>query len=120
MPAPHAGPTTGDCGSSKNALPRASGGWREVDSAAVLTTTLGLEAVAAHYAEQLRRAGWTQTDQGASGPVAWQTWQFTSEEQQPWTGLFLALLTPEQPADYFLFVRATRNMPKSNARAGGW
>lgn len=98
----------------------ASGGSREVHSAAVLTTTLGLEAVAAHYADQLSRDGWTQTAQGASGPVAWQTWQFTSEEQQPWTGLFLALHTPKQPTDYFLFVRATWNMPTSNATASGW
>jgi transposase len=95
------------------------GGWREVDSAAVLTTTLGLEAVAAHYGEQLRRAGWTQTDQGASGPLAWQTWHCISDEQQPWTGLFLALHTPKQPADYYLFVRASRNVPTTNALSSG-
>ena len=73
-----------------------------VFSAALLTTTLGLEAVGVHYAEQLRRAGWRQTDRNTSGLVAWQTWQFTSEEQQPWTGLFLALQTPEQLVDFSL------------------
>ena len=76
----------------------------------------GLEAVTAHYADQLRRTGWTQTDQGASVPIAWQTWQFTSEEQQPWSGLFLTLHTPEQPSNYFLFLRAPgmclRAMPR--------
>jgi hypothetical protein len=60
------------------------GGWREVDRAAVLTTTLGLQDVAEHYGEQLHRAGWTQTGQGVSGPLAWQTWHCISDEQQLW------------------------------------
>jgi hypothetical protein len=95
----------------------AFGGYHGVFSAALLTTTLGLEAVAVHYADQLRRAGWTQTDQNTRGILAWQTWQFTSEEQQPWTGLFLALRTPEQPSDYFLFLRGILNAPPSTAPA---
>ncbi|MGO8947852.1 MAG: hypothetical protein ACLQUY_09345 [Ktedonobacterales bacterium] len=91
-------------------------GSHDVFAIAMLTTQLELEAVATHYAEQLQQAGWMEMAQGASGPLAWQTWQFTSEEQEQCVGLFFALHTPEQLADYLLFVRARI----STAQAGGW
>ncbi|MGO8948927.1 MAG: hypothetical protein ACLQUY_15015 [Ktedonobacterales bacterium] len=84
---------------------------RDSHSIAALTTPLGLEAVAGHYAELLRHGGWTETEHGASGPLAWQRWQFTNEDQEPWTGLFFALHTPGESCDYFLYVRATGNPP---------
>ncbi len=85
----------------------------EFSSMAELSTALEPEAVAAHYAEQLSRAGWTPTERGESGPLAWHSWQFTSEEQEPWTGLFFALQTPEDSRAYRLFVRAARSKSPS-------
>ena len=84
---------------------------RDSHSAAGLTTPLGLEAVATHYADQLSRGGWIQIESGTSGPLAWQRWQFTNEDQEPWIGLFFALHTPEESSDYFLYVRTTGNPP---------
>ena len=87
------------------------GGSSEFHSTALLTTALELEALANHYANQLRGGGWTETASSMSEPLAWQAWQFTGEERKPWSGLFFALHTPERPDDYFLYVRVALNLP---------
>ncbi len=92
----------------------------EVHTTATLKTTLALDALAKQYADQLSQAGWTQTDAGASGPLAWHTWHFTSEDQEPWSGLFFILKTPEKPDDYILYVRAAWTKPESDQKFTGW
>jgi hypothetical protein len=83
-------------------------------TAAQVTTQLDQEAVARHYAEQLTRAGWTQTDAGAGGPFVWSTWQFTSTGPEPvrWNGLFFVLKVPDEPDHYTLHLKSYR--PKTN------
>ena len=93
----------------------------EVHTTATLKTNLALDTLAKHYADQLSKDGWTQTDTGMSGPLAWHTWHFTSkEDQQPWGGLFFILKTPEKPDDYFLYVRAVWIKPESDHKFTGW
>ena len=92
----------------------------EAHTTATLKTKLALDALAKHYAEQLSQARWTQTAAGASGPLAWHTWHFTSEDQEPWSGLFFVLKTPEKPDDYFLYVRAAWAKPASDQQFSGW
>lgn len=107
----------------RGAQQRGGGGGSGPDEAhttATLKTNLALDALAKHYADQLSQAGWTQTDAGASGPLGWHTWQFTSEDQEPWSGLFFILKTPEKPDDYFLYVRAAWNKPESDQKFTGW
>ncbi|MGO8948972.1 MAG: hypothetical protein ACLQUY_15250 [Ktedonobacterales bacterium] len=96
------------------------GSSNEVHTTATVITALGLDAVAQHYGDQLSQAGWKQTDVGTSGPLAWHTWQFTSDDQEPWTGLFFALKTPGKLDDYFLHVRAAWSLPESNPTFTGW
>ena len=57
---------------------------------------------------------------GAGGPLAWHTWHFTSEDQEPWSGLFFILKTPEKPDDYFLYVRAAWTKPEGDQKFTGW
>ncbi|HEU5229103.1 MAG TPA: hypothetical protein VFU49_14905 [Ktedonobacteraceae bacterium] len=92
----------------------------QVHTTATLKTNLALDVLAKHYADQLVRGGWTQTDTGASGPLVWYTWRFTNEDQEPWSGLFFVLKTPEQPDNYFLCVRASWIEPESDQKGSGW
>ncbi len=107
----------------RGAQQRGGGGGSGPDEAhttAMLKTNLALDALAKHYADQLIQAGWTQTDAGASGPLGWHTWHFTSEDQEPWSGLFFILKMPEKPDDYFLYVRAAWTKPESDQKFTGW
>ncbi|HTK05537.1 MAG TPA: hypothetical protein VL485_00055 [Ktedonobacteraceae bacterium] len=92
----------------------------DVHTSATLKTNLALDVLPQHYADQLLKAGWTQIDAGISGPLAWHTWRFTSEDQEPWSALFFILKTPEKPNDYFLYIRTTWIKPESNANFTGW
>jgi len=92
----------------------------EAHTTTTLTTHLALDALTTHYADQLTQAGWTKTNTGASGPVAWSSWHFTSEEQEPWSGLLFILKTPEKPDDYFLYVRVTWSKPASDQKLTDW
>jgi hypothetical protein len=107
----------------RGAQQRSGGGGSGSDESyatATLKTNLALDALTKHYADQLSQAGWTQTDAGASGPLAWHSWHFTSEDQEPWSGLFFILKTPEKPDDYFLYIRATWTRPESDQKFTGW
>lgn len=96
------------------------GGSDEVHTTATLKTNLALDVVAKHYADQLVQGGWTQTGAGADGPMAWYTWRFTAENQEPWRGLFFVLKTPEKTDDYFLYIRATWIEPEDDQQGSGW
>src|SRR5258708_11393091 len=107
----------------RGAQQRGGGGGSSPDEAhttATLKTNLALDALAKHYADQLSQAGWTPTDAGTNGPLGLHTWHFTSEDQEPWSGLFFILKTPEKPDDYFLYVRAAWTKPESDQKFTGW
>jgi hypothetical protein len=85
------------------------GGTSDRDSANS-TTMLETEAdfstltLAAHYAAQLEKAGWTRTNEGDSGPIAWHAWAFQDEEAAPWWGLFFVIKLPSIERRYFLYI----------------
>lgn len=97
-----------------------SSGMDEASTSATLKTDVTIDVVLKHYANQLSQAGWTQIAEGASGPLAWNTWKFTYEDQESWHGQFFILKTPEKQEDYFLFVRATWDQPESSSKRSGW
>lgn len=98
------------------------GGGSDIEwhSNATLKTNLTLDALARHYAEQLRQGGWTLSGEGASGPLAWHTWKFTNEEQESWNGLFFILKKPEREEEYILNVRIEWDNPEGNSPFTGW
>jgi hypothetical protein len=71
-------------------------------STATLETDLDLAALAAHYAGQLEKAGWKRAADGQSGPLAWHTWTFVDEDQEPWEGLFSIFAVPGKPRKHTL------------------
>jgi hypothetical protein len=97
-----------------------SSGTDEASTSAKLKTHLTIDVLLKHYTNQLSQAGWTQTAEGVSGPLAWNTWKFTYEEQESWHGLFFILKTPEKQEDYFLFIRAAWDHPESTSKRSGW
>lgn len=96
------------------------GGDSEAHTTATLKTDLGIDVLSKHYASQLSQAGWTQTAEGTSGPIAWYTWKFTDKEQEPWTGLFFILKTPEKQDEYFLYIRVEWVQPERTNKHSGW
>jgi hypothetical protein len=83
-----------------------SGGGDRVSSSARLDTDLDFPAVAAHYIAQLEKGGWQRQQYGEHDPVAWSTWTFADEDNQPWLGLFIVLKRPDVPRRYWLHVQA--------------
>ena len=94
------------------------GGGDSWHSSATLDAETPLEALATHYAAQLLRGGWTQNDAGIAGPLAWSTWTFQDEDNEPWNGLFLILKRPGKERQYFLEVRA--DWDRKEEKRGGW
>jgi hypothetical protein len=90
--------------------------WR---SDATLQTNLDLAALASHYGSQLESAGWTSTGMGRDGPLAWSTWTFRDDENEPWRSLLFILKRPDAASDHFLTVRVDAetdgNYPNSQA-----
>lgn len=80
-----------------------SGGMDEYQSRADLRTDLDVEAVGVHYSRQLEAAGWTRTDSGSSGPLAWSAWEFKHEDEN-WRGVFMALADPWSEGKYKLLL----------------
>ncbi|HEY7350533.1 MAG TPA: hypothetical protein VH599_19650 [Ktedonobacterales bacterium] len=74
-------------------------------SSATLEADADLATLAAHYATQLEQGGWTRTDAGQHGPVAWHAWTFQDEDQEPWHGFFFMHQSPGKPHDYVLYLR---------------
>lgn len=96
-----------------------SSGSNEAYTTATLKTALALDVLAQHYADQLSQAGWTQTGAGINGPAAWHTWHFT-EGQEPWSGMFFILKTPEKSDEYFTFIRTVWTPSEKNRAFAGW
>jgi hypothetical protein len=85
----------------------------EASSSASVQTDIGMEMLVRHYTAQLEKAGWTRTNEGESGPVAWNSWSVEDEEHEQWQGLFLLLKRQDVENQYFLHVRA------DSSRTGG-
>ncbi len=94
------------------------GGSNGYHSNATLRTDLDPAAVAAHYAGQLRAAGWASRGEGQDGAVAWSTWAFRDEDGEEWTSLLFALRQPEVVGEYVLYLRADASA--GAAASGGW
>jgi hypothetical protein len=105
------------CGSIRGTV---CGNSDEAHTTTTLTTHLALDVLATHYAGQLTQAGWTKTDTGVNGPMAWSSRHFTSEEQEPWSGLLFILKIPEKPDDYFLYIRVAWSKPENDQKFTGW
>ncbi len=94
------------------------GGAERWYSAATLEADEDLATLAAHYASQLEKAGWTQTAAGSDGPLAWHTWTLKDEDGEPWRGFFFILKTLDLEREYSLYAKAewvNKDQPKS-----GW
>ena len=94
------------------------GGSNGYYSNATLRTNLDPAAIGAHYAAQLRDAGWTAQGEGHAGPVAWSAWTFRDGEGEEWRGLLFALRRPETAGEYVVYLRADASA--GDAASGGW
>jgi len=85
----------------------AGGGGSNSESAATAATLdmnsdIALPLLAAHYAQQIERAGWQKTGEGSSEPMAWHTWEFRDKENERWLGVFTLLQVPGMARKYFM------------------
>lgn len=65
---------------------------REIQT--LLTTPMSVGSLAAHYAAQLRAAGWTVREVTANGDVAVQVVEMRDSAGRPWRGLLTAFAAP--------------------------
>lgn len=70
------------------------------ESRAVLETRLDAQALAAHYATQLERAGWKRRDAGQSQLSNWSNWLLKDKKGQSWQGV-LHLIKVEGKANQY-------------------
>lgn len=89
-------------------------------SSAALKTDLELDALAQHYGAQLSKGGWTRTDTGTGGPVAWSAWTFHDEQHQPWGGLLFILKKTHKTREYALYVLTERERPDNASPSAEW
>jgi hypothetical protein len=75
-------------------------------SSAFLDAKMDIATLSAHYAAQLEKAGWTRTGEGQDGPLAWHTWTFQDEGNEPGQGLFFLLKVPGAEHQHFMYVQA--------------
>ncbi len=94
------------------------GGLESWHTSASLEADGDLATLAAHYASQLEQGGWTRTDSGQQGPVAWHAWTFQDEDQEPWYGFFFMHQVPGKPRNYSLYLRI--EWAKSGEPMAGW
>ncbi len=94
------------------------GGGDSWHSNAMLDTEMQLDALTPHYTAQLVKGGWSRTDEGVSGPLAWSTWTFQDEDKENWNGLFFILKRPGKERQYVLEVRI--DWDKKEETRGGW
>lgn len=78
---------------------------RNWHSDALLHSELDPEVVIAHFASQLTRYGWRQTEAGQGARMGWSSWEFQDEDGERWQGLLLALERPTTPREYLLHLR---------------
>lgn len=96
-----------------------SSGIDDAHTTANLVTDLDIAALASHYAKQLSAANWTAVASGVDGPLAWHTWNFINEEQEPWHGLLLIEQIPNKTNEYFLMLRGSYKRPDNEPALGG-
>lgn len=94
------------------------GGGDSWHSNATLDSEMQLDALAAHYAAQLQKGGWTQTDAGIAGPLAWSTWTLQDEDKEPFHGSLFILKRPGKERQHVLEVRV--DWDKKEEKRGGW
>ncbi len=100
-------------------MPQGGGGGSDgYYSNATLRTDLDPAVIGAHYAAQLRDAGWTAQGEGHAGPVAWSAWTFRDGDGEEWRGLLFALRRPETAGEYVVYLRADASA--GDAASGGW
>jgi len=100
-------------------MPQGGGGGSDnYYSNATVRTDLDPAALGAHYAAQLRDAGWTARGEGHEGPVAWSAWTFRDGDGEEWRGLLFALRRPEAGGEYVVYLRADASA--GDASSGGW
>ncbi len=92
-----------------------------VESNAYLETDLDLTALAAHYTQQLKQAGWELRDEAVSGPLAWSTWTFQDDESEPWRAWFFILKRPDVAQRFTLHLEAEwASASSTGGGRGGW
>lgn len=64
-------------------------------SSASLETRRAPEDLLAHYAGQLRSAGWSEGEKSKTGSFIAQVWQYTDSTATKWSGLFIIAAPPE-------------------------
>lgn len=102
-------------------VPNGGGGGMDgfqMDATLYLDAPMDLARLAAHYATQLERAGWTRDTEEQSGPIALNTWTFRDEDNQPGQGFFFVLRMPGQKQQYMLHVRVDSGT--GGEQFGGW
>lgn len=97
-----------------------SGGNREALASATLISDLDIPALARHYQQQLIQAGWVQGDEGINGPIAWHTWKFTDEDQEPWHGLFFLFTLPEKQNEHYLSIKIMQKLDDTRKSGFNW
>lgn len=83
-----------------------SDGSDRVEANAYVETNLDLVARAVHYIDLLKRSGWELRDEALFGPLAWSTWTFPDDENEPWRALFFILNRPDVAQCYTLRLEA--------------
>jgi len=71
------------------------------------------------------KGGWKMNGVGQDGPLAWSTWVFKDEENEPWHGLFFILKTPGKDEQYILEARVEWDRKDEGGQMkrltqGGW
>jgi hypothetical protein len=56
-----------------------------------LLTSLSIDALLAHYNDQMEQAGWELVDQGTSEVVAWSAWKLIDEAGDEWGGNLIVM-----------------------------
>ncbi len=102
-----------------------SGGTGSWYTSATLQTGMDIPELAGHYHTQLVKGGWKMNGVGQDGPLAWSTWVFKDEENEPWHGLFFILKTPGKDDQYILEARVEWDRKDNGGQMkrlmqGGW
>jgi hypothetical protein len=84
------------------------GSYDDWESRAMLETELDVQALAAHYAAQLQRVGWTQRDNGHSELVTWSNWLLKDKKGQSWQGMLNLVKVEGKTNQYLASVRLFR------------
>jgi len=83
---------------------RHGGGREEAHTySAEIPAELSLTELAAHYAGELEREGWTMIDQNNGAHVVRQSWRFEDASGERWSGVFLASEVPNASRQSVVF-----------------